>query len=196
MPYEGSRDCLPQGAAAGVKLNSLLHSTRRCTAIYLANADFLAKLRHAPNRLRQARIGQRSRMISRAGQAQKSEELVMAGSDFPGPERRRSARTKLVIPLRVHSRTRAGENFTVEAETHTVSDSGCLIYLESNLSVDQTIVLLNEKTGHSIQGKVVSTWRHPGGRIFVGVEFSSPTQNFWRSELPSSQMNDPPQPKA
>lgn len=161
---------------------------------------FLAKLRHAPNGIC-AGSGSWTgiseiRRNARARQAQKSEELVMEVFDFPGPERRRSVRTKLVIPLRVHGRTRTGEEFTVEAETHTVSDSGCLIYLEASLMVDQTIVLLNEKTGHSIQGKVVSTWRHPGGRIFVGVEFSSPTQNFWRSELPSSQRNNPPQPKA
>ena len=120
----------------------------------------------------------------------------MAGFDFPGPERRRSVRTKLVIPLRVHGRTRTGEEFAAEAETHTVSDSGCLIQLEASLFADQTLILSNEKTGHSIQGKVVSTWRHPGGRIFAGVEFSSPTEDFWRSEFRIPQTDDPPQPKA
>lgn len=106
----------------------------------------------------------------------------MTAVDFPGKERRRFVRTKLVTPLRVDGQTRTGEEFTVEAETHTVSDSGCLMYLEANVFVDQTLVLLNGKTGQSIQGRVVSTWRHPGGKIFVGLEFLSPSQVFWRSE--------------
>ena len=110
----------------------------------------------------------------------------MVASDFQETERRRSVRTKLTIPLRIQGQTRSGEEFTVEAETHTVSDSGCLLYLETSLFVDQTLVLWNEKTSQSIHCRVVSTWRHPGGKIFVGVEFLAPTRDFWGSELPSS----------
>ena len=120
----------------------------------------------------------------------------MTSFDFPGTERRRSERTKLVIPLRVHGQTRTGEEFAVEAETHTVSNSGCLLYLETIPVVDQTLVLLNGKTGQSTKGRVVSTWRHPGGKMFVGVEFVSPSQDFWGSEFPSSQIGDPSHPKA
>jgi len=115
----------------------------------------------------------------------------MASSDFPETERRRSVRTKLAIPVRIHGQTRAGEEFTAEAETHTVSDSGCLIHLEASLFVDQTLVVSNGKTGKSVKGRVVSTWRHPGGRIFVGIEFLSPTEDFWQSESPSAQTVDP-----
>jgi len=100
---------------------------------------------------------------------------------FPGPERRRFARTQLTTPVRVHGQSRTGEEFTAEAETHTVSDSGCLICLETNLFLDQTLVLFNGKTGQSVRGKVVSTWRHPDGKIFAGFEFVSPTQYFWQN---------------
>jgi hypothetical protein len=120
----------------------------------------------------------------------------MTSFDFTGTERRRSVRTKLVIPLRVLGQTRTGEEFAVEAETHTVSNSGCLLYLETIPVVDQTLVLLNGKTGQSTKGRVVSTWRHPGGKMFVGVEFVSPSQDFWGSEFPSSQIGDPSHPKA
>ena len=115
----------------------------------------------------------------------------MTTLEFSGPERRRSARTQLAVPARVHGQTRTGEEFTAEAETHTVSDSGCLICLDATLFVDQALNLTNGKTGQSIRGKVVSTWRHPGGRIFAGFEFSSPSGDFWRSEIPISHMDTP-----
>ena len=115
----------------------------------------------------------------------------MTTFQFSGPERRRSTRTQLVVPVRVHGQTRTGDEFTAEAETHTVSNSGCLIYLDATLFVDQTLNLTNGKTGQSIRGKVVSTWRHPGGRIFAGFEFSSPSEDFWRSEVAVSQTDNP-----
>jgi hypothetical protein len=40
----------------------------------------------------------------------------MAALDSPETERRRSGRTQLAIPLRVHRQTRTEEEFTVEAE--------------------------------------------------------------------------------
>ena len=111
----------------------------------------------------------------------------METSEFSGVERRRSARTKLTVPIRIHGQSRNGEKFTFEAETHTVSDSGCLLNLEASLNVDQTLFLVNALTRQSVQGRVVSVWRHPGGKIFVGVEFLSQNRDFWSSELPSSE---------
>lgn len=60
----------------------------------------------------------------------------MAALDFPGTEGRRSVKTKLVMPLRVHGQTRTGEEFSVEAETHTVS--GC--YLRRIFGATNTLV--------------------------------------------------------
>ncbi len=117
----------------------------------------------------------------------------MTTLEFSGPERRRSTRTQLAVPVRVHGQTRTGEEFTAEAETHTVSDSGCLICLDAALFVDQALNLTNGKTGQSIRGKVVSTWRHPGGRIFAGFEFLSPSGDFWRSEIAISHTDTPAQ---
>ena len=117
---------------------------------------------------------------------QQSEEIAMTLFEFPGPERRRSVRTQLVVPIHVHGQTRTGEKFTVKVETHTVSNSGCLIHVDTVLFVDQTLEVTNRKTGQSIRGKVVSTWRQPGGRIFAGLEFSPLSEDFWRSEIPSS----------
>ncbi len=117
----------------------------------------------------------------------------MTAFDFTGPDRRRSVRKQLAVPVRVRGQTRTGEEITAEAETHTVSDSGCLICLDATLFVDQALNLTNGKTGQSIGGKVVSTWRHPGGRIFAGFEFLSPSEDFWRSEIAISHTHNPAQ---
>jgi PilZ domain len=111
----------------------------------------------------------------------------MANVDPSGIERRRSARIKLAVPLRVIGQSRSGEEFSVEAETHTVSNSGCLLQLQTDLFVNQPLELRNEKSGQSIKGRVVSTWRQPGGKVFAGLEFASPSPNFWPVELPASQ---------
>ncbi len=115
----------------------------------------------------------------------------MTTFESPEIERRRSVRTRLAVPVRVQCQSRIGEELKVEAETHTVSDTGCLIYLEAGLSVDQTLVLFREKTGQSMKGRVVSAWRHPGGKIFVGVEFMSPSPDFWRDELQEHELGNP-----
>ncbi len=39
----------------------------------------------------------------------------MTTFEFPGPERRRSVRTQLAVPVRVCGLTRSGEEFTAEA---------------------------------------------------------------------------------
>ena len=119
----------------------------------------------------------------------------MTTFQFSGPERRRSVRTQLVVLVHVHGQTRTGEEIATEAETHTVSDSGCLFCIEGNLAEDQALILSNTKTGHSIQGKVVSAWRHPSGKMFVGFEFASPAEDFWLAEITISQKRNPPQPK-
>lgn len=107
----------------------------------------------------------------------------MTGFGFLGTERRRSVRTQLAVPVRIRGLTRKGEEFTAEAETHTVSDSGCLICLEAHLVADQALILSNSKTGLSVHGKVVSAWRHPGGKMFVGFEFASPAEDFWGTKI-------------
>ena len=119
----------------------------------------------------------------------------MADIDSREIERRRAVRTKLAVPVRLTGQSRTGDEFTVQAETHTVSNSGCLLHSDAVLSVDQTLTLHNQKTGQSIKARVVSTWRHPEGRVFVGLEFLSPSQDFWPAVSPVSQSSDASQPK-
>jgi PilZ domain len=119
----------------------------------------------------------------------------MAIIDSREIERRRFVRTKLAVPLRLIGQKRTGEEFTVDALTHTVSDSGCLVHLDTVLFVEQPLELRNETTGQSIKGRVVSTWRHPEGKVFAGLEFASPSPGFWTGEPPISHTGDSLQPK-
>jgi hypothetical protein len=45
----------------------------------------------------------------------------MTAFEFPGPERRRSVRTQLAVPVRVRGLTRSGEEFTAE-KVHSLID--------------------------------------------------------------------------
>lgn len=110
----------------------------------------------------------------------------MTTHDVRSIERRRSARVAAAIPVIVQGQTRSGEEFSVETLTHTVSLFGCLLLLDVDIFVDRKVVLTREDTQQSIEGRFVSIWRHPDGRRFVGVAFSSIAQDFWRVAIPSA----------
>jgi len=95
-------------------------------------------------------------------------------------ERRRSARVTLSVPLRVDGQDLSGENFVVETHTHTVSQHGCLLLLDREVLLGQSLVLMNQHTRQSIQARVVSTRRHKDGHRYIGVEFISRRTDFWR----------------
>lgn len=86
----------------------------------------------------------------------------------------------LAVPVRVDGENIEGAKFIVSTVTVALSEFGCLIQLDENVLVDQTLVLMNEHTRQSAQGRIVSTRRHRNGHKYVGVEFISPSNNFWR----------------
>jgi PilZ domain len=86
----------------------------------------------------------------------------------------------LAVPIRVDGESVDGQKFIVSTVTHVLSQFGCLIQLEEQVMVDQTLVLMNEHTRQSVQARIVSTRRHRNGHKYVGVEFISPSENFWR----------------
>ena len=86
----------------------------------------------------------------------------------------------LAVPIRVDGETVRGEKFILSATTTVVSQFGCLVNIEEEVMVDQTVVLMNEHTRQSAQARIVSTRRHRNGHKYVGLEFISPSENFWR----------------
>jgi hypothetical protein len=95
-------------------------------------------------------------------------------------EKRRSSRVTLAVPIRVDGENIAGEKFIVSTTTQVVSQFGCLIHLEQEVIIDQTLILMNEHTRQSAQARIVSTRRHRNGHKYVGVEFISKAEDFWR----------------
>jgi hypothetical protein len=95
-------------------------------------------------------------------------------------EKRRSSRVTLAVPIRVDGENISGDKFIVSTTTHVLSQYGCLIHLEEEVLIDQTLVLMNEHTRQSAQARIVSTRRHRNGHKYVGVEFISKAEDFWR----------------
>jgi c-di-GMP-binding flagellar brake protein YcgR len=106
--------------------------------------------------------------------------LPMPAAHYRRVERRRSARVTLSVPLRVDGQDLSGEGFVVETHTHTVSQHGCLLRLDREVLLGQSLVLMNQHTRQSIQARVVSTRRHKDGHRYIGVEFISRRTDFWR----------------
>ncbi len=111
--------------------------------------------------------------------------LYLSGTNVAIPsyrrgEKRRSSRVTLAVPVRVDGENVSGEKFIVSTVTYALSQYGCLLQLDEEVIVDQTLVLMNEHTRQSAQGRIVSTRRHRNGHKYVGVEFISPCENFWR----------------
>lgn len=86
----------------------------------------------------------------------------------------------LAVPVRVDGETISGDKFIKSTTTQALSQFGCLLHLEEVVMVDQTLVLMNEHTRQSAQARIVSTRRHRNGQQYVGVEFISKADNFWR----------------
>ena len=104
----------------------------------------------------------------------------MAIPSYRRGEKRRSSRVTLAVPIRVDGETVTGEKFILSTTTTVISQYGCLINMEEEVMVDQTVVLMNEHTRQSAQARIVSTRRHRNGHKYVGLEFISKSENFWR----------------
>ena len=104
----------------------------------------------------------------------------MTVTNYRRIERRRSARVTLAVPLRVDGQDLSGETFIRRTHSHTISQFGCMIPLEEEIVPGEVLVLMNEHTRQSAQARIVSMRRHRNGRKYVGVEFISPCENFWR----------------
>jgi PilZ domain len=104
---------------------------------------------------------------------------------FRCKERRRTVRVALNVPLTVHGRSDTGEKFSVQSHSQSVNRHGALFHLEEIVIIGQTIVLINDHTAQSTECRVVSIHRARDGKQYVGVEFTSPENNFWHMQFPA-----------
>jgi PilZ domain len=103
---------------------------------------------------------------------------------FRCKERRRTIRVAINVPLTVRGKSDTGEKFSVQSHSESVNRQGALFQLEEIVLPGQTVILVNEHTTQSAECKVVSIHRARDGKQYVGVEFTSPENNFWHMQFP------------
>jgi PilZ domain len=103
---------------------------------------------------------------------------------FRCKERRRTIRVALSVPLTVHGKSDTGDKFSVQSHSESVNRHGALFHLEEIVLLGQAVMLVNDCTTQSAECKVVSIHRARDGKQYVGVEFTSPENNFWHMQFP------------
>src|ERR1700722_7925002 len=101
------------------------------------------------------------------------------------PERRRTVRITLQIPLKVRCQMPEGEAIDLRASTQYVSAHGALIVMDAPLLPGQTVRLFNEMTSESVECFVTSV-REKQDRRFIGVGFTTPRNDFWHVVFPKA----------
>jgi Tfp pilus assembly protein PilZ len=113
------------------------------------------------------------------------------------PERRRSDRIKLTIPLRVHAKDEMGRTFQADAHTILVSRHGALIHLEHPLRLGQTVQLVNQVAKRDAHFRVVgpvSPLTEQGSDW--AVESVDDKEGIWGIGFPSPPEGEAGEPKA
>jgi len=101
------------------------------------------------------------------------------------PERRRTVRITLQIPLKVRCQMPEGEAIDFQASTQFVSGHGALIVMDAPLLPGQRIQLFNEMTSESVDC-VVTSVREKNERRLVGLGFTAPKHDFWHVVFPKA----------
>jgi len=101
------------------------------------------------------------------------------------PERRRTTRLSLQVPLTVRCRLPEGETIDLKASTYIVSAHGAFVLMDTPLIPGQTVRVFNEHTANSVDC-VVTSLREKRDRRFVGIAFANPNIDFWHIVFPKS----------
>jgi c-di-GMP-binding flagellar brake protein YcgR len=103
---------------------------------------------------------------------------------FRFKERRRTVRVTLTVGLTIRWQTEAGEKFSVKTNSQSVSREGGLFPMEEAVVVGQSLHVVNENSGKSIECKVTTIRKARDGKTYVGVEFVPANTNFWQMCFP------------
>src|SRR5580692_3527498 len=101
------------------------------------------------------------------------------------PERRRSVRLSLLIPLTIRCSFSEGEMIDVKGSACVVSAHGALLAMDIPLIPGQSVRLINDMTAETVDCHVTSL-REKSDRHFVGITFAVPDVDFWHIVFPRS----------
>lgn len=101
------------------------------------------------------------------------------------PERRRTVRLSLRIPLTVQCRLPGDEMIDVKGSTCVVSAHGALLIMDAPLTPGQSVRLINDMTSEAANCHITSV-REKKDLSFVGITFTAPAVDFWHIVFPKS----------
>jgi diguanylate cyclase (GGDEF)-like protein len=96
-----------------------------------------------------------------------------------GPERRRSERRALDVPLIVSGDSAGSDEFREKTFTISVNAHGALVVLAARVALGQKLRLRNPDMQKEVEARVVCFGPPFGGLARVGVEFARPAPEFW-----------------
>lgn len=97
--------------------------------------------------------------------------------------KRRSSRLTLEIAVELYGQGPDRRIFRERARTRVVSEHGALVSLQTDVQLDQVIVLVRQANGEEMRCQVVSR-EFEDGEFHVGIAFLSPSPKFWGVSFP------------
>lgn len=102
----------------------------------------------------------------------------------PAPNRRRTQRVLLRLPILVIARGPDQQHISENAFTTNVNAHGALLSLSMRVELGQKILIRNPDTLEEQFVRVVHVTPAAEGKTEVGVEFLKPAPKFWRISFP------------
>jgi hypothetical protein len=103
----------------------------------------------------------------------------------PDSSRRRSQRVMVSVPVTVSSEGgKKDAAFEEETQTLVVNAHGGMIALAAKVGKGQTVRVKNRATNEDQLCKVVYIGPASGGKVQVGIDFTSSSPDFWRIAFP------------
>jgi hypothetical protein len=102
----------------------------------------------------------------------------------PIPNRRRSQRVLLRLPILVIARGPDKQHVSENAFTTNVNAHGAMILMSMRVEVGQKILFRNTETLEEQFVRVIHLTPAAEGKSEVGVEFLKPAPKFWRISFP------------
>ena len=102
----------------------------------------------------------------------------------PTPNRRRSQRVLLRLPILIIARGADNQHVSENAFTTNVSAHGALLTLSMRVALNQKILIRHTETLEEQFVRVVHVTPASEGKTEVGVEFLRPAPKFWRISFP------------
>ncbi len=98
--------------------------------------------------------------------------------------RRRSQRVLMQVGIRVRGKDAQGVDFEEGTETLAINAHGALVLLNARVISGGIVHMKHNKTGEEQECHVAFLGPVRSGKAEIGVEFTTPSPNFWRVAFP------------